>query len=579
VCTHNHQPSLHLILRTSLNSKTIKIRKMADSYSEDDYSYTYSDDDEMDSQTSYGAESMDYEGIFPSSRGKSTIEIRGSASTSNTGSPLIRMSSSSELMAVFNARISEVCELFNLPRSVAQVLFRHFRWNKERLCEHYTSNPDKVMKDAGVAARFQLGSVDFANATPIQRTTTCVMTRQRQAAQKRTCPICMEDDKQPSDMMQMPCKHEFCTDCWTDFIETMIKDGPTCINQTCPQARCNEIVTEDEVTRIKPDFESKYESFQLRSFVELNGTSRWCPGPGCERVACLSVDSASLSFTDSTINVTCDTCFTSFCLKCGEEPHAPLVCKDLVKWQQKCRNESETANWMLANTKPCPKCSSRIEKNQGCNHMTCRQCKHEFCWICMGDWVNHGENTGGYYSCNKFNADEEDGGQGMSDAVKAKRELDRYLHYYKRYHAHAQAQKFALKQQKETEERMMLSQVSYNNVAWTDLEFLKVANEQLVECRRVLKYTYCYAYYMPDRSHGSTSDEREREERLASIKGDKERFEYHQSMLERFTEGLSELVEKPLSEISRVDVVNKTRVVNNFMKNILKYIEEGMDTY
>ena len=39
----------------------------------------------------------------------------------------------------------------------------------------------------------------------------------------------------------------------------------------------------------------------------------------------------------------------------------------------------------------------------------------------------------------------------------------------------------------------------------------------------------------------------------------KERFEHHQEMLERFTENLSELSEKPLAEMSRTDVVNQVR--------------------
>ena len=63
--------------------------------------------------------------------------------------------------------------------------------------------------------------------------------------------------------------------------------------------------------------------------------------------------------------------------------------------------ESENMNWILANTKPCPKCARPIEKNQGCMHMTCSQCRSEFCWLCLGMWAEHGERTGGFYNCNK----------------------------------------------------------------------------------------------------------------------------------------------------------------------------------
>ena len=94
--------------------------------------------------------------------------------------------------------------------------------------------------------------------------------------------------------------------------------------------------------------------------------------------------------------------------------------------------------------------------------------------------------------------------------------------------------------------------------AWGDVEFLRTANRQLVECRTVLKYTYAYAYYLKDEAKRT-------------------RFEYHQEMLERFTESLSELSEKPLEDIDRTEVVNSTRVVDQFVKNILKYVADGME--
>lgn len=31
------------------------------------------------------------------------------------------------------------------------------------------------------------------------------------------------------------------------------------------------------------------------------------------------------------------------------------------------------AQWIISNTKPCPSCSSPIQKTEGCNHMTCRK--------------------------------------------------------------------------------------------------------------------------------------------------------------------------------------------------------------
>jgi ariadne-1 len=173
---------------------------------------------------------------------------------------------------------------------------------------------------------------------------------------------------------------------------------------------------------------------------------------------------------------------------------------------------------------------------------------------------DHGANTGGYYRCNKYDG-KKNTTDDHSDAARAKRELDRYLHYYKRYHAHAEAQKFAKRQLYEADARMVMLQESSNNTTWTDVEFLKTVNEQLVVCRRVLKYTYSFAYYMTEEKN---------------MVMQKERFEHHQELLERFTENLSELSEQSLDVMNRTLVVNQTRVVGNFMRNILSYVENGM---
>lgn len=464
----------------------------------------------------------------------------------------IRMLESAELMPVMKRRIREVTEVLSIPESAAGVLMREHKWAKERLFEIFYTDPEALLDKYGVRCRCEAPIAAAPVAAPAGR-----MTRNRLAKLKasRECPICFMDDLDPADMFCMPCGHSFCRDCWYGFIQCKIGDGPSCVRESCPQTDCKEALTEEEVGTLAPDLLPKFEEYQLRSFVEMNGSTRWCPGPGCTKVAMESSPTfASTGFSASVAECKCG---TLFCLRCGEEPHAPSTCAELGRWKEKCKNESETANWILANTKCCPKCSTRIEKNQGCNHMSCQQCKYEFCWICMGGWTDHGANTGGYYKCNKYDPTKSDDDQ--SDAAKAKRELDRYLHYYKRHHAHAMAQKFAEKQLKETEAKMILLQESSDNSTWADVEFLKNASEQLIECRRVLKYTYTFAYYLAD---GTKK---------------KERFEHHQEMLEKFTESLSEQTELPIAEMNRTDVVNQTRVVNRFMRNILSYVEDGME--
>jgi len=126
-----------------------------------------------------------------------------------------------------------------------------------------------------------------------------------------------------------------------------------------------------------------------------------------------------------------------------KEPHEPCTCDQWNQWLEKAskyRDVKSDANviasqiWISNNTKDCPGCKAHIQKNEGCNHMTCKTCRHEFCWICMGPWREHGEKSGGYFSCNKFK------GAGPSKARDSNRqlkekalELEQFLHYFERY--------------------------------------------------------------------------------------------------------------------------------------------------
>ena len=109
--------------------------------------------------------------------------------------------------------------------------------------------------------------------------------------------------------------------------------------------------------------------------------------------------------------------------------------------------ESENVTWIMAKTKSCPNCRKSIEKNQGCNHMTCRLCSNEFCWLCLGKWSDHGQATGGYYNCSKYEDLKKGGDKKISSEEAqrnaAKNELEKYMFYFERFNNHDKAEKHA----------------------------------------------------------------------------------------------------------------------------------------
>lgn len=109
-----------------------------------------------------------------------------------------------------------------------------------------------------------------------------------------------------------------------------------------------------------------------------NDAVKVCPDPRCG--ATFIVHNQNLQ----PIWCRCDRAICSFC---SADYHFPIDCAEIKNWDKMVLdNENQ---WIeIVRYKICPSCKNPIEKNEGCNHMTCR-CKHEFCWICLKDWRTH----------------------------------------------------------------------------------------------------------------------------------------------------------------------------------------------
>ncbi len=160
----------------------------------------------------------------------------------------------------------------------------------------------------------------------------------------------------------------------------------------------------------------KYLHFDLKAFVESNPSFKWCPAPGCAlaiRNPCsyASTDQSDESrlneylnqsektFLDYSRSVDCGRGHY-FCWDCLDEGHEPASCQNWKDWFQKIleikpeelcntsQKEELSANhlWLVTNSKKCPNvnCNAPIQKNEGCNHIKCYKCKHDFCWVCQG---------------------------------------------------------------------------------------------------------------------------------------------------------------------------------------------------
>jgi ariadne-1 len=157
-----------------------------------------------------------------------------------------------------------------------------------------------------------------------------------------------------------------------------------------------------------------------RAYVDDNDYLKWCPAPNCEYAVECHVPTSQLDHIVPTVRCGCG---HYFCFGCTLADHQPCLCPLVRRWLKKCKDDSETANWISANTKECSRCNSTIEKNGGCNHMTCRKCSYEFCWICMGPWSEHGSQ---WYNCNRY--EEKSSTDARDHQAKSRASLERYLH-------------------------------------------------------------------------------------------------------------------------------------------------------
>lgn len=103
----------------------------------------------------------------------------------------------------------------------------------------------------------------------------------------------------------------------------MIRDGPRAVYAKCPAPKCQATVHEEAYKSIvSAEMYERYKKFLLRSFVEDNEESKWCPSPGCSNaIRCETPNRRK--------PVQCK-CGFKFCFRCADGDigdHSPVPCE------------------------------------------------------------------------------------------------------------------------------------------------------------------------------------------------------------------------------------------------------------
>ncbi|KAF8904088.1 hypothetical protein CPB84DRAFT_1773368 [Gymnopilus junonius] len=88
------------------------------------------------------------------------------------------------------------------------------------------------------------------------------------------------------------------------------------------------------------------------------------------------------------------------CRLCKE----PYCFTHRVSWKENENHDCKTYGTyegaqMGSDLKPCPKCRLHMTRISGCMHMTCTNCRYEFCWHCLGVWDRNGSHGTNWWSC------------------------------------------------------------------------------------------------------------------------------------------------------------------------------------
>ncbi|KIJ51150.1 hypothetical protein M422DRAFT_776474 [Sphaerobolus stellatus SS14] len=261
-----------------------------------------------------------------------------------------------------------------------------------------------------------------------------------------SCPICLTRLPGTQCLQLTPCNHVACKACLQSFWGSCIKEGnvaqvgcpdPDCVKKArgADMGDVKAVLSEEEVGR--------WIWLVRKQQMEKDPTITYCPLLSCQRLvpAPPTSPTGQISAWDRLRTCDCGYSFCLFCRRAWHGPHTPCPVPSTMKFVEEYLGYPEGSEgraeferrygrnnvmrvikvyeenrrndeWMERETMACPGCRVRVQKNHGCNHMTCARCSQHFCYRCgarinSSDPYTHYKQRAGYHPCKLFDEVEE----------------------------------------------------------------------------------------------------------------------------------------------------------------------------
>ena len=213
------------------------------------------------------------------------------------------------------------------------------------------------------------------------------------------CPICMDEVEHEDECARLNCGHRYCRDCFSMHVTALLdsnRSGDYAV--PCPHPGCNGDLSRTELLAALGDDQTAILARidALRSTLKKRKEEEQEVARGREIFYCPNKRCSAIIYTHHKQRwATCDECGGEACCHCLEA-HGRLTPCAMADAALMVAHPRDTLcrGWKWVNTKACPECGSRIQKNGGCHHMLCRNCGTNFCWRCRYNYGKHWENSG-----------------------------------------------------------------------------------------------------------------------------------------------------------------------------------------